>query len=699
VVSYLINDDKNISIEMKNILKRRRYTWQSIASRTLIVLITTAIIVWFLPRNEGQHFHYDIGRPWMYNSFIAKFDFPIYKTDQTVQRERDSLLALFQPYYNFDTSVEKRALDKFNDDYPDDSLGIPKSAKALVVSRLSELYQTGIISTPEYNSLSEDTTALIRVVNGKEAKSNMLRNFYSTLSAYEHIFADKELASLRPILQKFNLNEYIEPNLLFDKERNETEKNDLRSSVPLASGMVISGQKVIDRGEIIDEYTYRVLNSFEREMKRRTATTQEITSTLIGQTLFVLIMITMFTIYLSLYRKDYFDKPRSIIMLYGLVTIFSVFVTLMMRHNLFSVYILPIAIVPIFIRVFLDSRTAFIAHVITVLICAITVKYQYEFIIIEIVAGLVAIYSLRDLSSRAQLFKSAMLITIASAAVYLSMQLIQTDSFDKMDADMYKHFIAGGVFLLLTYPAMYIVEKTFGFSSNVTLVELSNTNKGALRDLSEIAPGTFQHSITVGNLAAEIANKIGANSILVRTGALYHDIGKMANPVFFTENQAGTNPHDNMPYTESAHIIISHVADGLKIADRYGLPQFIKDFIVTHHGTGMAKYFYIKQKNEHPNDDIDESQFEYPGPNPFTREQAILMMADSVEAASRSMSEYTEEAIATLVDNIIDKQVADGFFTDCPITFSDIRQAKTVIIDRLKSIYHTRISYPELKKD
>ena len=683
---------------MIDILKKRRYTWQSIASRSLIVVITTAIIVWFLPRNEGHSLHYDIGKPWMYNSFIAKFDFPIYKTDQAVERERDSLLALFQPYYNFDTSIEQRAIDKFNDDFADDSLGITKSAKQLVINRLHELYQTGIISTPEYNSLSEDTTALIRVVTGKEAKSNLLRNFNSTLSAYEQVFADKSLASLRPILQKCNLNEYIEPNLIYDKERNETEQNDLRSSVPLASGMVISGQKVIDRGDIVDEYTYRVLNSFEREMKRRTRATQEITSTLIGQTLFVLIMIALFTIYLSLYRKDYFDKPRSIIMLYGLVVFFSVLVSLMMSHNLFSVYILPIAVVPIFIRVFLDSRTAFIAHVVTVLICAISVRYQYEFIIIQIVAGLVAIYSLRDLASRAQLFKSAMLITLASAAIYFAMQLIQTDSFDKMDADMYKHFIVGGIFLLLAYPAMYIVERAFGFSSNVTLVELSNTNKGALRDLSEIAPGTFQHSITVGNLAAEIANKIGANSMLVRTGALYHDIGKMTNPVFFTENQAGTNPHDTMPYTESAHIIISHVTDGLKIADKYSLPQFIKDFISTHHGCGMAKYFYIKQKNEHPNDEIDESQFQYPGPNPFTREQAILMMADSVEAASRSLSEYTEEAIATLVDNIIDQQVADGFFTNCPITFSDIRQAKAVIIERLKSIYHTRISYPELKK-
>ena len=255
-----------------------------------------------------------------------------------------------------------------------------------------------------------------------------------------------------------------------------------------------------------------------------------------------------------------------------------------------------------------------------------------------------------------------------------------------------------GVLLLLAYPLMYVIEKTFGFVSNVTLFELSNTNRGLLRDLSEIAPGTFQHSITVGNLASEIANKIGANSLLVRTGALYHDIGKMSNPVFFTENQAGVNPHDNMPLKESARIIINHVTEGVKMAERENLPTIIRDFIVTHHGTGMTKFFYIKYQNEHPDEEIDPKPFEYPGPNPFTREQAILMIADGVEAASRSIAEYTEENIATLVNKIIDGDVADGYFKDCPITFRDIALAKIVLIERLKAIYHTRISYPEAKK-
>ncbi len=536
----------------------------------------------------------------------------------------------------------------------------------------------------------------MRVVLGNKAQSIRLSEFYSTLSAYEQLFADDIIAQQRPLLQRCNLNNYIEPNLIYDKSRSETERNDLLSSIPPASGMVMSGQKIVDRGEVITNNTYRVLNSFDKEMKRRSSTQEELTTTIIGQVLFIFILVMLFTSYLSLFRKDYFDKPRSITMLYAMITLFPIFVSLMMKHNFFSVYIIPFAMAPIFVRVFMDSRTAFISHVTMILICAAAVKYQYEFIIVQLVAGLVAIYSLRELSKRSQIFITALLVTIASGVVYLALQLMQDNQVFNVDASMYSYFTVNGIFLLLSYPLMYIIEKMFGFTSNVTLFELSNTNKGLLRNLSEIAPGTFQHSITVGNLAAEIANRIRANSLLVRTGALYHDIGKMTNPVFFTENQAGVNPHDQLSDLESAQIIISHVSEGLKMAEKVGLPGIIKDFITTHHGTGITKYFYINYCNAHPTEVIDKSQFQYPGPNPFTREQAILMMADTVEAASRSLNEYTEESISNLVNKLIDGQVADGFFKECPITFRDIALAKQVLIERLKAIYHTRISYPHL---
>ncbi len=683
---------------MEKFYSSRKLKWRNFLSRTLLVLITVLLIVWALPRNESKQFRYDIGKPWMYGSFIAKFDFPIYKTDEAIKEQEDSLLETYQPYYNYDPAVEKKQVSKFLADYQNGIPGLPHNYVRLIADRLHRLYQAGIMDTPEYNEAYRDSTSQVRLVSGNNAQSISLGCVYSTLSAYEQLFIDEQIAMQRPILQRCNLNNYIEPNLIYDKGRSETERNDLLSSIPPASGMVMSGQKVIDRGDIVDEYTYRVLSSFEREIKRRSATQTQITNTIIGQVIFVTLMVFLFTMYLGLFRRDYFNKPRSIAMLYTLITLFPVVVSLMMRHNFLSVYMLPFAMVPIFVRVFMDSRTAFVCHVTMILICTTAVRYQYEFIIIQLVAGLIAIYSLRELTRRAQVFKTAILVGIGSTLVYLALQLMQDNDFSSMDHDMYYHFVVNAVLLLIAYPMMYIIEKMFGFVSSVTLFELSNTNRGLLRDLSEIAPGTFQHSITVGNLAAEIANKIGANALLVRTGALYHDIGKMKNPVFFTENQAGVNPHDTLTYQESARIIISHVTEGVKLAERENLPTIIRDFIVTHHGTGITKFFYIKYKNEHPEEEVDPAPFTYPGPNPFTREQAILMIADGVEAASRSLPEYTEESISTLVNRMIDQDVTDGYFKECPITFRDLAIAKLVLIERLKAIYHTRISYPEMKK-
>ena len=672
--------------------------WRNLATKTVLVCITVAIIVWFLPRNEGRMYRYDVGKPWMYGSVIAKFDFPIYKTDEAIKHEQDSLLKHFQPYYSLNPLIEKKQVERFLHDYEQGINGLPKEYVGIVARQMQEIYQMGIINTNEYNNIFKDSTSMIRFVSGKNAKSLKVSSFYSTIAAYEHIFANEKLAAQRAILSRCNLNNYIEANIVYDKEKSDAEKNDMLSSIPLASGMVMSGQKIIDRGEIVNDYTCRVLNSFDKEMKRRSSTQDEIMTTFIGQMLFVLILVMMFTSYLTLFRKDYFEKPRSITMLYTMITLFPILVSMMMKHNFFSVYIIPFAMAAIFVRVFMDSRTAFITHVTMILICAAAVKYQYEFIIVQLASGLVAIYSLRELSKRSQIFITAILVTISSCIVYLALQLMQDNQVFNIDPSMYTYFIINGIFLLLSYPLMYLIEKLFGFISNVTLFELSNTNKGLLRNLSEIAPGTFQHSITVGNLAAEIANRIHANSLLVRTGALYHDIGKMTNPVFFTENQAGVNPHDQLSDLESAQIIISHVTEGLKLAEKFNLPGIIKDFISTHHGTGLTKYFYINYCNEHPDEQVDKEMFQYPGPNPFTREQAILMMADTVEAASRSLNEYTEESISTLTNKLIDSQVADGFFRECPITFRDIALAKSVLIERLKSIYHTRISYPHLNK-
>lgn len=679
--------------------KEAKY-WHNLLMRVWITALTVAIIVWFLPRDSNsKRYNYDVGKPWMYQSFIAQFDFPIYKSEDTIKQEQDSILKTLMPYYNYDPTREKKELERFNKDFSSELTGLSHHYRAIIIDRIHRLYSAGIMNTPEYNAIAHDSTNMVKVVDGKSATPIEIGCMYSTMSAYEALLKDEELSKDRALLQKLNLTNYLEPNLTYDKEKTETERTDMLGSIPLASGMVLSGQKIIDRGEIVDDYTYRVLSSFERELQRRNATQMELTTTFIGQVIYVTILVMLFTMYIALFRKDYFDKPRSILMLYVMITLFPIAVAMMIEHNWFNVYIVPFAMAAIFARMFMDSRTAFVTQLTIVLICAAAVKYQYEFIIIQLVAGLVAIYSLRELSSRAQVIKTAALVTVSSCAVYLALQMMQETDVLKLDSKMYTHFAVNGVLLLLSYPLMYLIEKTFGFTSNVTLFELSNTFKGVLRNLSEVAPGTFQHSITVGNLAAEVANRIGADSLLVRVGALYHDIGKMTNPAFFTENQAGVNPHDALTCKESAKIIIGHVTEGVKIAEKANLPTIIKDFILTHHGRGMAKYFYIKYQNEHPDEVVDKEQFTYPGPNPFTREQALLMMADTCEAASRSLQEYTEESISSLVDRLIDAQVADGCFKDCPITFRDIAQAKQVLTERLMSIYHTRIQYPELKKE
>ncbi len=679
--------------------KEAKY-WHNLLMRVWITALTVAIIVWFLPRDSNsKRYNYDVGKPWMYQSFIAQFDFPIYKSEDAIKQEQDSILKELMPYYNYDPTREKKELERFNKDFSSELTGLSHHYRAIIIDRIHRLYSAGIMNTPEYNAIAHDSTNMVKVVDGKSATPIEIGCMYSTMSAYEALLKDEELSKDRALLQKLNLTNYLEPNLTYDKEKTETERTDMLGSIPLASGMVLSGQKIIDRGEIVDDYTYRVLSSFERELQRRNATQMELTTTFIGQVIYVTILVMLFTMYIALFRKDYFDKPRSIMMLYVMITLFPIAVAMMIEHNWFNVYIVPFAMAAIFARMFMDSRTAFVTQLTIVLICAAAVKYQYEFIIIQIVSGLVAIYSLRELSSRAQVIKTAALVTVSCCAVYLALQMMQETDVLKLDSKMYTHFAVNGVLLLLSYPLMYLIEKTFGFTSNVTLFELSNTFKGVLRNLSEVAPGTFQHSITVGNLAAEVANRIGADSLLVRVGALYHDIGKMTNPAFFTENQAGVNPHDTLTCKESAKIIIGHVTEGVKIAEKANLPTIIKDFILTHHGRGMAKYFYIKYQNEHPDEVVDKEQFTYPGPNPFTREQALLMMADTCEAASRSLQEYTEESISSLVDRLIDAQVADGCFKDCPITFRDIAQAKQVLTERLMSIYHTRIQYPELKKE
>lgn len=686
--------------------KKKGLSWRDLLYKTLLFAGTVTLIVYFLPRDGKFNYQFDINKPWKYGQLIATFDFPIYKEDAIVQREQDSLMASFQPYYDINKYTEKEAIDKFKSNYQKHLKNIFPSTDYLyhIEKILKDIYHIGIISTDDMQQLHKDSTTAIMVIDDKLASTQTTASLFTVKKAYEHLMAAADSLHLsRDILRQCALNEYLNPNLIFDQQRTETAKHEILSNYSWANGLVLSGQKIIDRGEIVTPATYNILESLRKESEKRSDSIEQTRLILGGQILFVGILILCFMLYLDLFRKDYYQRKRCLSLLFTLIVFYSVITALMMSHSIANVYIIPYAMLPIIIRVFLDSRTAFITHAATILLCSISLRFPHEFILTQLTAGLVAIYSLRELSQRSQLFRTAVLVILTYAVTYFAFELMTesalSNDFSKLNVRMYIYFIINGILLLFAYPLLFLLEKMFGFTSNVTLVELSNINNELLRQMSETVPGTFQHSMQVANLAAEAAIRVGAKSQLVRTGALYHDIGKMENPAFFTENQSGNiNPHKNLSYEQSAQIVISHVTNGLKLADKHNLPTVIKDFISTHHGRGKTKYFYISWRNEHPGEEPNEEMFTYPGPNPFTKEQAILMMADSVEAASRSLQEYTEESISGLVEKIIDSQVMEGYFKECPITFKDIATVKSVFKEKLKIAYHTRISYPELKK-
>lgn len=685
---------------MRSFKASKRFSYKDLIYKSLIFIATVSVIVYFLP-NEGKfNYQFDINKPWKYGLLQASFDFPIYKNDIQVQKEQDSILADYQPYFRIDKEVEKKVLARLREDYTRNLRHLLPSADYVryIDRTLKELYENGIIAGNDLKRMEEDSISAIQLVDKNVATSRFIAQLYTVKEAYEYLLNSDTAHYQRKILQQCNLNNYITPNLIYDEEKSEAAQKDLLSTVSWANGFVLNGQKIIDRGEIVDEQTYNILESLRKEWEKRSDSVQEKRLTLAGQLLYVSIFLFCFMAYLELFRGDYYERKGTLTLLFALIVFFPVLSSLIVEQNLASIYVVPFAMIPIIIRVFLDSRTAFMAHVTIILLCSITLRFPHEFILLQVVAGMVAIFSLRELSQRSQLLRTALVVFASYALLYFAFELIHEDDLTKLNTRMYIYFMINGILLLFAYPLLFLLEKTFGFTSDVTLVELSNINNSLLREMSEVAPGTFQHSLQMANLAAAAANRIGGKSQLVRTGALYHDIGKMVNPAFFTENQSGVNPHKSLNYEQSAQVIINHVTDGLKLAEKHNLPKVIKDFILTHHGKGLTKYFYISYKNEHPEEEVDSDKFRYPGVNPFTKEQAILMMADAVEAASRSLPEYTEESISSLVDKIIDTQVSEGYFRECPITFKDIAMVKALFKEKLKTMYHTRISYPELKK-
>lgn len=661
------------------------------------VIVVVLLLVYFLPRETKFGYEYEQGRPWRYNSLIATFDFPVYKTPDEVKAERDSALSQFQPFYTEDVQIAQRQIAAFETAWRAGRFGdVPAHCLNHVDKMLRGVYEAGMVPSADLSQMAKERTPGVRVVEGTEAVTRPITELYSTRSAYEYIVYADTINFPRELLARCNINEYLSPNLSIDSAKTSAVREDLLAVVSPASGMVQSGQRIIDRGEIISAEQYKILQSFERETVRRNDPSKGMWQVVTGQVIFVLCVIVAFVFYLRLFRREYLRSPHSILLLSSLIAIFPLITYAMVDQKFLNVYMVPYAMVPIFVRIFMDSRTAFMTMVCSVILSSLALHSNYEFVIVQFMSGMTAIYALRDLTERSQLLRVALAVFVTNSAIMLGYDLSQGIEFSHLDRSMYVYNAVNGVLLLFAYPLLYMIEKLFGFTSSVTLVELSNTNNSVLRRMSKVAQGTFVHSLQVANLAAEVADKIGAKPQLVRTGALYHDIGKMLNPAFFTENQTGVNPHDELTEERSAQIIISHVTEGLKLADKYHLPKVIRDFISTHHGRSQVKYFYIQWKNKHQGEEPDAKLFTYPGPNPFTREQAILMMCDAVEASSRSLKEFTEESIKELVNRIIDGQVQAGYFRECPITFRDIADAKRVLAESLKTIYHTRIAYPEL---
>lgn len=666
------------------------------------MIVMIAILALFLPKGGYSKYEYKVGEPWDDGQIIAQDSFPVYKSEAQLKRESDSLRNYYEPYFEFRNAVYQHQAARLKEDFG--SLikdGVPSYYLPHLLDKLKFLYAQGIVEAEDYDVLKKENIRQVWLYENNESQPRYVKQLFTEKTAYKYMMTEEDSVRFNHgKLMRCGLEKYILPNLVYDAEKSLQQRQEIDAQLVLFIGEVQVGQKLVDHGQIVDEYTYCVLQSMERFQQSRSMSNKDKLMRLGGQVMYIAIMMILLLFYFEQFRSDYLVNLRTVMLIISQCLLFPLATYTLMSHSLMSVYVIPYCILPIFIRVFMDSRTAFITHTLCILTCAVALNHPYEFIVTQLVAGLVAIYSLRQLSQRSELVRAVALVTVATLITYFCIELLHGRPYNSNGFDRwtYIYILLAGILSLLSYTLLMPIERIFGFTSNVTLVELSNINNAILRRLSEEAPGTFQHSMQVANLAAEVANRIGAKSQLVRTGALYHDIGKLENPVFFTENQSGTNPHDYLPYEKSAQIIIEHVKNGLRLADKYQLPSVIKGFISTHHGQSMAKYFYVSYKNEYPDQDVDERLFSYPGPNPTTLEQAILMMADSVEAASRSLTEYTEESLNSMVDRIIDNQVTSGYFTQCPISFLEIAEAKDVFKTKLRTMYHTRIQYPELTK-
>ena len=673
-------------------MKHRSYT-------ITLFLLAAALIVYLLPHERKFNYSYQLGQPWKHQLLTTSYAFPILKDKVQVKAEQDSVLRSLQPYYDIDTGVETRQIDLLLAELPNiipDSL--QHAYSRYLKAELQKIYAAGIISADEQKRLENEKQSSMYIVQNRESESRSLQDIYTPLTAYSSILKNAPAYINISLLKSLAVNRFLSENLSYDRLKSEGSKQELLKNVSLSSGYVQMGERIVDKGQVVDKHTYRILDSWKEFGEKHINSSVNFYAVLGGQILITLILLAVLFLYLEMFRPHLFNDRRNITFFLLMMVLIVASASLVDKTERASIYIIPFAILPVIVRTFFDSRTAFTLHFITVLLVSFIAEDTYVFILLQLVAGLVALFSLKDLVQRSQLVVTAFFVFLAYCVTYFALELTLENSIENIQWSRFSSFLMNGLILLFAYPLIYIFEKIFGFISNVTLVELSGANNELIRSFSEKAPGSFQHSLQVSNLAADAAMKIAANPFLARTGALYHDIGKLINPVYFIENQSGgINPLDKLSYEEAAKTVIAHVEEGVRLAQKEGVPERIIDFIRTHHGRRQATYFYNSFKNAFPDEPVNEEAFTYKGSLPNTKEMAIVSMADAVEAASRSLPEYSETTINSLVDRIVGSQLADGMFNQAPITLAQMEAVKNVFKEKLKNIYHSRISYPELK--
>jgi putative nucleotidyltransferase with HDIG domain len=659
-------------------------------------ILVGLILLFLFPRDAKFKYEFSKGKPWQHERLIAPFSFAIEKTEEQIKSEKDSIQRNKLDYFVWDNSKNKLKRQELLESLRNDS---STSLSFFIIDSLLIKYNSEYIIDPVV--LERINRNEIAIIESNNSKIVPIQSLYTPKKIFLEIqIKTKEILQEQSlfyddVFDKIHIENYIVSNLEYNSDLSLEFLNQKIAKVSTTTGLIQKGELIISTGELIGENDFNILRSFRLEYQKRYSGSGSY-NRFLGNILIILAPLLLLFSFLFQHRKKILLSSKKTIFILSNTLLFIVIILLNTNLKIAPTYIVPIIILPIVIRAFFDARLASFIYIITLLLTAYLVPNSYEFIYIQMITGIIAVYSLSQVTKRSHIFRTSIIVFATYSITFLGLMLIQEDEWTKIPWISFAYFAGNSLMLMLSYPIVYLFERLFGFTSDLTLLELSDTNQKLLKSLSEKAPGTFQHSLQVANIAEEIIRTIGGNPLLVRTGALYHDIGKIKNPQYFTENQSQNfNPHDNLSPIESAKVIIKHVEDGISLAKKNKLPQSIVDFIPMHQGTLTAKYFYTKYKNENPEEQVDERLFSYPGPKPFSKETAAVMIADAIEAASRSLQTYSPETIKNLIDKIIDYQLGENQFENVHMTFKDIKNIKLCLIDKLSNIYHSRIAYPE----